>query len=526
MKQILILTAFLCGGLLPVSAFDLTLRQRQAIAGESNGHQMVFRPETWNPKETAVIVCDMWDAHHCLNATERGKELVPRMNAVLQAARDAGAMIIHAPSSCLDFYKEHPARKRALAAAKASNMPQGITDWLYWLDAREESAGYPVDASDGGEDDDLAAHEAWAEELKTMGRNPRSPWIRQAAGLEIDPERDAITDHGEENWNLLEQGGIKNVILVGVHLNMCVLGRPFGLRQMVKNGKNVVLMRDMTDTMYNPKMPPNVSHFHGTDLVVQHVETYICPSITSDQLLGGEPFHFAKDPRQHLVILIAEKEYRTLETLPVFAESTLQKDFRLTVVTADPKTPNHFISGQAIASADVLFVSVRRRALSWQQLGLVQNHVAAGKPIIGIRTASHAFSLRGKPAPAGHAIWEDFDSDVWGGHYTGHHGNKIKSFARIIVASNTHPILRGVDAKEFGTGGSLYQVQPLRKTTDVLVMGRAGSIKPHEPVAWTNHTAAGGRAFYTSLGHMDDFKTPQFTTMLTNAVYWVANKQR
>ena len=64
---------------------------------------------------------------------------------------------------------------------------------------------------------------------------------------------DAISDSGVEIWNLLEQRGIDNVILLGVHANMCVLGRPFGLRQMAKNGKNAVLMRDMTDTMYNPK---------------------------------------------------------------------------------------------------------------------------------------------------------------------------------------------------------------------------------------------------------------------------------
>ena len=67
-----------------------------------------------------------------------------------------------------------------------------------------------------------------------------------------------------EVWNILTSRHIKNVILTGVHTNMCVLGRPFGLRQMARNGKNVVLMRDMTDTMYNPKRWPYVSHFEGT----------------------------------------------------------------------------------------------------------------------------------------------------------------------------------------------------------------------------------------------------------------------
>ena len=79
---------------------------------------------------------------------------------------------------------------------------------------------------------------------------------------------------------------------------MCVLGRPFGLRQMARNGKNVVLMRDMTDTMYNPKKRPFVTHFEGTDLVVKHVEKFWCPSITSNAISGKAPFRFKNDSRK------------------------------------------------------------------------------------------------------------------------------------------------------------------------------------------------------------------------------------
>ena len=126
----------------------------------------------------------------------------------------------------------------------------------------------------------------------------REAWTRQIDLIEIDAERDAITDNGQEAYNLLAQHDIDNVILMGVHLNMCVLGRPVGIRQMVTVGKNVVLMRDMTDTMYNPKKRPFVSHFAGTDLVVQHVEKFWCPSITSTALTGKAPFRFKNDPRK------------------------------------------------------------------------------------------------------------------------------------------------------------------------------------------------------------------------------------
>jgi hypothetical protein len=123
------------------------------------------------------------------------------------------------------------------------------------------------------------------------------PWKKQSELISIDPDRDYISDRGEEVWNVLEHRGIRHVILTGVHCNMCVLGRPFGLRQMARNGKQVVLMRDLTDSMYNPRRWPYVDHFTGHDLVVSHVERFVCPTITSDQLLGGEPFRWKGDTR-------------------------------------------------------------------------------------------------------------------------------------------------------------------------------------------------------------------------------------
>src|SRR5947208_17180336 len=101
----------------------------------------------------------------------------------------------------------------------------------------------------------------------------REAWKRQTPGIEI-VAGDALTDNGQETWNLLAARGIDNVILCGVHLNMCVLGRPFAIRQMVNLGRYVALVRDMTDTMYNSESPPGVDHFTGPGLVVAQVVTY------------------------------------------------------------------------------------------------------------------------------------------------------------------------------------------------------------------------------------------------------------
>jgi nicotinamidase-related amidase len=274
---------------------QLTLQKRVETKPDSGEFRVVRNAGTWQPQQTAIIVCDMWDLHHCKNAVMRVREMAPRMNQVLEKARAQGVFIIHAPSSCTKFYEGHPARQRAQAAPKAANLPPDISQWCRQIPA-EEKGKYPIDQTDGGEDDDPEEHAQWAAELKAKGLNPRAPWTRQIDVLKIH-DADAISDSGVEIWNLLEQRGISNVILLGVHVNMCVAGRPFGLRQMAKNGKNVVLMRDMTDSMYNPKAWPYVDHYTGTDLFIEHVEKYICPTVTSDQILGGRPFRFSTDPR-------------------------------------------------------------------------------------------------------------------------------------------------------------------------------------------------------------------------------------
>jgi len=221
-------------------------------------------------------------------------EFAPRLDEVLATAREQGVTIIHAPSDCMDAYKDHPARLRAMQAPTASDLPAKIDAWCSIIPS-EETAVYPIDQSDGGEDDDPQEHAAWASKLVAMGRNPNAPWKAQTDLITIDAEQDYISDRGEEVWNVLSQRGVNNVVLVGVHTNMCVLGRPFGLRQMAQNGKNVVLMRDMTDTMYNPARWPYVSHFEGTRRIIDHIERYVCPTITSDQWIGGEVFRFQGD---------------------------------------------------------------------------------------------------------------------------------------------------------------------------------------------------------------------------------------
>ena len=418
-------------------------------------------------------------------------------------------------------YTEHPARRRAVAAPRVVQLPDDIRSWCSRI-PQEEQAVYPLDQSDGGDDDDPAEHAEWTTKLKRMGRNPNTPWLRQSELITIDAERDYLSDRGDEVWNVLEDRGIKNVILAGVHTNMCVLGRPFGLRQMARHGKNVVLMRDMTDTMYNPARWPYVSHFTGTDLIVSHIERFVCPTIASDQILGGEPFRFQHDQRPHLAIVVAEDEYETEQTLSAFAARHLGRRLRVSLVFGSDQQRNEIPGLEVLHGADLVLLSIRRRTLRAEQLAIFREFVAAGKPVIGIRTASHSFSLRNQPAPAGLADWPEFDAQVFGGNYTNHYGNKLKSTVRIVPAAADHPIIRGLSGDPFLQGGSLYKTSPLTAEATVLLTGEVEGQR-HEPAAWTFRRADGGRSFYTSLGHPRDFENPEFIRLLLNGIHWAAD---
>lgn len=245
----------------------LNLRERKETAPASRQFLVSRRSVDWEVSATAIIICDMWDDHYCKSAAQRVKDMVPRMNQVLTAARSQGVMIIHAPSGTLKEYSGTPYRKR-MEQARFAKPPLAIAPWCNLDPAREPPM--PVDTSKSPCDDPV------------VGPAVRR-FDRQHPGLDIIGF-DGISDSGQEIFNFCAQEGIDNIVLMGVHTNMCVLGRPFGIRQLVKLGKNVVLARDLTDAMYDPRQPPYVSHARGTELVIEHIEKFCCPSILSADL--------------------------------------------------------------------------------------------------------------------------------------------------------------------------------------------------------------------------------------------------
>lgn len=221
----------------------------------------------WQPTEfhyplplhkTAIVICDMWDKHWCRGATTRVAQLVERMEPFLTKMRASGVLVIHAPSETMDFYKDSAQRKAILSMPAITPPPAlALTD-----------PPLPVDSADGGCDTDDKFYKAWK---------------REHPGLTIGSQ-DLISDNGQEIFNALKLRAITNLLIMGVHTNMCILNRSFAIRQMTKWGMKCILVRDLTDAMYDPNDKPFVSHDAGTELVVQHIEKYWAPSTLSKDI--------------------------------------------------------------------------------------------------------------------------------------------------------------------------------------------------------------------------------------------------
>ena len=222
----------------------------------------------WKVAQTAIVVCDMWDTHTCGLSAQRVAVMAPRMNQVLSAARSLGVMIVHAPSDTMKFYDGTPFRQRMQRAPMAPSSTPILNRC-----PREpmEARDFPID--DSSECDDPIVKE-W--------KGPY-PWSRQHPAIDITGF-DGVSDSGQEVYNFFKQEGITNVALMGVHTNICILNRGFGIRQLTRLGFEVVLARDLTDAMYDPRRRPFVSHTRGTELVIEHIETKWCPSILGEDL--------------------------------------------------------------------------------------------------------------------------------------------------------------------------------------------------------------------------------------------------
>lgn len=224
---------------------------------------------------------------------------------------------------------------------------------------------------------------------------------------------------------------------------------------------------------------------------------------------AGDP----KPPAKKLKVCLVSGslEYKSDESLAAF-QKYAEANFPVECVRAFRKSDTDIPGLDALDSCDAAVFFTRRLKPDAGQLALVKKFVESGKPVVGVRTASHGFQ-----------DWLAMDRDVFGGDYRNHYKEGPATDVKPTPAGADHPVLTGV--KPFASAGSLYKNPAVAKDVTVLL---TGSIPGHtEPVAWVRERKFDGkvqRVFYTSLGHPTDFADANFTRLLANGLLWAAGR--
>lgn len=272
-----------CGAVVSLggaAAFPITLRsQHMSTVGRQEWivDNVVAQ---WTPAETAVVVVDMWNKHWCKTATTRVGEIAVPMNETLSAARKAGIHIVFAPSDVTSFYAKNPARLRTLSLPNATLPPSAPS--------KPAPPPFPLGTgTDGGCDTPGKMYDAWSSQIDTLAIDGAVDYLI-AADLPGKPMAGSF-----ELNNIIKKEGIKNLLYMGVHENMCIMARPFAIEHLIGWGwpkERIAVVRELVDVMYTPKDSPYVAHDVGLALHTAYIEKFWASSVSMyDLLVPGYP---------------------------------------------------------------------------------------------------------------------------------------------------------------------------------------------------------------------------------------------
>lgn len=253
---------------------------------------------------------------------------------------------------------------------------------------------------------------------------------------------------------------------------------------------------------------------------------------------------------KHIVLVSGDEEYRSEEALPQLARIlSTGYGFKCTVLfaidpkdgTVNPEVKDNLPGLEALDTAALMVLLIRFRDLPDDQMRHIAAYLNSGKPVIGMRTATHAFAPEKHPTYA-KWHWKDpsggFGRIYLGETWVAHHGEHKKQSTRAVFApgASEHPILRGIVSGEIWGPTDVYTAHPVADS-HVLLLGQVlTGMSPHDPplegpknnpmmpVAWTRAYPAGpgksGRAFTTTMGSSQDLQNEAFRRLLVNAVFW------
>ena len=258
---------------------------------------------------------------------------------------------------------------------------------------------------------------------------------------------------------------------------------------------------------------------------------------------------------KQIVLISGDEEYRSEECLPQLGKILAERHgFKCTVLFAinpatgeiDPNQNNNIPGLDSLATADLMIIATRFRDLPDEQMKHIVDYVESGRPVIGLRTATHAFNLN-KDSAYQNYHWAlggetdgGFGRRVLGESWISHHGHHGKQSTRgvVVPGREEHPILRGIQTGDVWGPTDVYGVRlPQPKDCQPLVLGQVlTGMKPEDPplegekndpmmpVAWTNtflgSSGKSTRVFTTTMGAAQDLQNEGFRRLLVNATYW------
>ncbi len=289
---------------------------------------------------------------------------------------------------------------------------------------------------------------------------------------------------------------------------------------------------------------------------------FLVATTTALVLAGGDPgpdqpwiVFQGLDDSKHIVLVSGDEEYRSEETLPALAKILAKHHgFKCTVLfaidlqdgTINPNQNDNIPGLEALQTADLMVIFTRFRDLPDEQMKPIVEYVESGRPIVGLRTATHAFELK-KSRTFARYTWNSketgyeggFGRQVLGETWLSHHGQHGKQSTRGLIApgAENHPIVRGIKDGDIWGPTDVYGVRLLPGDSKSLVVGQvlegmnpddqpvAGKQNdPIMPIAWTkSYKGAQGktaRVFTTTMGASQDFASEGLRRLLVNACYW------
>jgi len=259
---------------------------------------------------------------------------------------------------------------------------------------------------------------------------------------------------------------------------------------------------------------------------------------------------------KHIVLLSGDEEYRSEEALPMLGKIlAVRHGFKCTVLfpinpadgTIDPNNQTNIPGFDKVKEADLLVLFFRFRELPDEQMKHFVDYVNAGKPILAVRTSTHAFDYkRNKNSPYAKYGWQSkdwqggFGQQVLGDTWVSHHGDHGKQSARGIInrEQRDHPVLRGVD--DIWGPTDVYGIIHLPSEAKVLVYGQVlEGMKPTDkpvqgkkndpmmPMIWTrDYKAESGktsRTLTSTIGAASDLESEGLRRLFVNASFWLTD---